>query len=100
MKTSAVSVESHTTGAVPIVSSLETIVLSVSPSRVMAYPFPDTQTAPLQYSANASTSSTCTVYSNGSVHLLHNNNAPWIGDRGVSRPLCRRSRDFGTHSSL
>lgn len=36
MKTSAVSVESHTTRAVLIVSFLETIVLSVSPSRVIA----------------------------------------------------------------
>ena len=33
-RTSAVSVESHTTGVVLIVNCLETIVLSVSPSRV------------------------------------------------------------------
>src|SRR5258706_3154421 len=39
MKTYAVSVESHTTRAVLIVSSLETIVLSVSLSRVMASRF-------------------------------------------------------------
>ena len=39
MKTSAVSVESHTTRVVRIVSFLETIVLSVSPSRVIASRF-------------------------------------------------------------
>ena len=91
MKTYAVSVESHTTRAVLIVSSLETIVLSVSLSRVMASRFRVLKSYP-QYSANANTSSTCTVYSSGLVYLLPNNNAPWIGDHGVSRPLFRYSR--------
>ena len=39
MKTSAVSVESHTLRDVLIVNFLETIVLSITPSRVMASRF-------------------------------------------------------------